>query len=31
MATFKITTLSGSIHQKADGTKNIKIRPIYIH
>ena len=26
MATFKITTLTGSIHQKADGTKNIKIR-----
>ncbi len=26
MATFKVITLSGSLHQKADGTKNIKVR-----
>lgn len=26
MATFKATTLSGSLHRKTDGTKNIKIR-----
>lgn len=26
MATFKVITLPGRLHQKADGTKNIKIR-----